>query len=272
MVQSVITKCSLAAITNSYKPPTPAATEEANKKNWNIHPSRRPNTSRPPILPPPTVLPLRHCNHKRQTSAAEGHGDGDGNEEDVTLSEEDCLLSLLCPNEELKRNKEHFILASADPILSSAQKREVEEQQKNPRRRPRKGIEAPPPPNDIRRKARQIPGVPIIYVKRSVMVLEPLSGGSEQIREGLEKGKLRSGLVSKEAVAAAGKRKRDDGDAEKKPGRPLPKGGKVKKAKGPNPLSAKKPKKRDNSRSQGAKRGRGGGEGGGGDGGSEKKD
>ena len=93
----------------------------------------------------------------------------------------------------------------------------------------------------LRIAARAVPGVPIVYVKRSVMILEPMSNPSDNVREGLEKGKLRAGL---DGDAALGKRKRGDGEEGKK------KGG-VKKAKGPNPLSMKKPKKRADESSEG---------------------
>lgn len=65
------------------------------------------------------------------------------------------------------------------------------------------------------------------------MVLEPMSDPSDAIREGVEKGKFRVGLndeARKPTTAGDGektKKKRD-----------------LKKPKGPNPLSVKKPKKR----------------------------
>lgn len=69
------------------------------------------------------------------------------------------------------------------------------------------------------------------------MILEPMSGSSEGVRDGIERSKFKTGLMS---TAPATKRKRDDeeGDAQ-------PKAKKAKKAKGVNPLSVKKPKKRE---------------------------
>ncbi|KAJ4860535.1 fcf1 domain-containing protein [Trichoderma breve] len=88
---------------------------------------------------------------------------------------------------------------------------------------------------DVRRMLRGIRGVPLIYIKRSVMILEPMADQSVQIREREEKRKFRAELKN-----TLGKRKREDkeernGGEEKKP----------KKNRGPkgvNPLSMKKKK------------------------------
>ncbi|WEW58803.1 hypothetical protein PRK78_004271 [Emydomyces testavorans] len=205
-VKPFITRCSLAAITASS---LPASSSSSSAQQSHPPPQRRPRQ-----LPPPTVLPLRYCSH---------------NEDDTPIDEASCLLSLLSPNAELRRNKEHYILASADPappVIDDG-----------------KGKSAKPPPRyNLRRDARLIPGVPIIYVKRSVMILEPMSGSSDGVRDGVERGKFKTGLVS-----TAMKRKRED-DEEREP-----KVKKVKKVKGPNPLSVKKPKKRENPASGKAK-------------------
>ncbi|OJD21308.1 hypothetical protein ACJ73_07350 [Blastomyces percursus] len=214
-VKPFITKCSLAAVMAS------PSTKQSNP---------RPN-ARPPQLPPPTVLPLRYCSH---------------NEDSKPIGEVDCLLSLLSPNTELKKNKEHYILATADsePTNSHTQKW--------------KSIAATvpePPTNYLRKGARQIPGVPIIYVKRSVMVLEPLSNSSEGVREGVERGKLKTGI----AKVMPGKRKRDDSEERTEEDRSAAtKEKKQKKVKGPNPLSVKKPKPKAKSGS--SSRGGDGGE------------
>jgi hypothetical protein len=64
------------------------------------------------------------------------------------------------------------------------------------------------------------------------MVLEPMSTPSENVREGVERDKFRVGLPEPQPKAED-----TEGAAKKKiPG--------LKKAKGPNPLSMKKPKKR----------------------------
>ncbi|KAE8150299.1 hypothetical protein BDV25DRAFT_129644 [Aspergillus avenaceus] len=193
----LLTKCSLAAIM-AKQPVNP----------------RTNNPFRPEHLPPPTVLPLRHCSH---------------NDDSSPIDEAECLLSLLSPSADKKRNKEHYILATADPPVpkgSAAQsdankkrKRGVDETELALRRA-----------RAFRSQARSIPGVPIVYVKRSVMVLEPMSGVSEHLREGYETGKFRVGLTDEVTGA-----KEEGEEKKKKP---------AKKVKGPNPLSVKKPKKR----------------------------
>ncbi|KAK1688353.1 Fcf1-domain-containing protein [Colletotrichum godetiae] len=107
---------------------------------------------------------------------------------------------------------------------------------------------------DVRRMLREIPGVPQIYIKRSVMILEPMATESVAIRTKEEKSKFRDGLVRPER-----KRKREDEDDEEENGK---EGGAAGKAggqeqqqkkdkkrgrKGPNPLAVKKAKKATNS-------------------------
>ncbi|KAI5307392.1 hypothetical protein KEM56_002399 [Ascosphaera pollenicola] len=213
-VKPFITRCSLNALTTAAaKTPTPAGSDAR------THPSRQ---SRPVELPPPTELPLRYCNH---------------NEEGKPIDEVDCLLSLLAPKEGeggIKKNKEHYILATADPIAPKQANKARPD-----RRKEAEFAAVQKKAGHFRGQARQIPGVPIIYVKRSVMILEPLSGGSERIRENIEREKFREGIKAPEAVV--GKRKRDE-TGEKQPSSKPAK----KKNKGPNPLSVKKPKKKDN--------------------------
>lgn len=173
---------------------------------------------RPHHLPPPTTLPLRHCSH---------NGDSE------PIDEIECLLSLLSPSADAKKNKEHYILATADPLIKKNDKND--QQRKRKREDEREEERALRRSRALRVHARSIPGVPIIYVKRSVMVLEPMSTPSETVRDGVEKDKFRAGL---DVEPSLGKRKREgEGEGEKKkPG--------FKKVKGPNPLSVKKPKKR----------------------------
>ena len=179
---------------------------------------------RPNHLPPPTILPLRHCSH---------------NADSTPIDEVECLLSLLSPSTDAKKNKEHYILATADP---PAAKRT--DKADNPAQRKRKREDEREEERSLRRShalragARSIPGVPIIYVKRSVMVLEPLSTKSETVRDGVENGKFRAGL---DEPGVGEKRKREGEGAE---GGERKKISGLKKAKGPNPLSMKKPKKR----------------------------
>lgn len=188
-----------------------------------LHP-RTNNPMRPECLPPPTTLPLRHCSH---------------NEDSTPIDEQTCLLSLLSPSADAKKNKEHYILATADPpgAEKAAAAAASANANKGAGQKRKRGVDeselALRRAQSLRRQARSIPGVPIVYVKRSVMILEPMSMPSEDIRDGVEKGKFRVGLTDK---AIDKKKKEGTGDAKKKPG--------FKKAKGPNPLSVKKPKKK----------------------------
>lgn len=103
---------------------------------------------------------------------------------------------------------------------------------------------------DVRRMLREIPGVPQIYIKRSVMILEPMATESVAIRTKEEKSKFRDGLVKPER-----KRKREENDDEESgkdgeakngasaSGNQEQKKHKKKGPKGPNPLAVKKAKK-----------------------------
>lgn len=99
----------------------------------------------------------------------------------------------------------------------------------------------------LRQLLRGVRGVPLIYIKRSVMILEPMADESVQVRAREERAKFRAEIKSK--PASLGKRKRDgeenDDDEEGKE-----EGAEQKKkkknygaAKGPNPLSVKKKQK-----------------------------
>ncbi|KAE8381039.1 hypothetical protein BDV26DRAFT_279012 [Aspergillus bertholletiae] len=193
-VKPLLTKCSLAAI----------------MANQPINP-RTKNPVRPAQLPPPTVLPLRHCSH---------------NEDNTPIDETECLLSLLSPSADVKRNKEHYILATADPAVPKA----ASQNDKKRKRGVDEAEVALRKSRMFRSAARAIPGVPIVYVKRSVMVLEPMSSLSEELRDGYENGKFRAGLNDDATPKRTG-----EGEKKKKG---------FKKVKGPNPLSVKKPKKR----------------------------
>ncbi|GFF34620.1 rRNA-processing protein utp23 [Aspergillus udagawae] len=208
-VKPLLTKCSLAAI---------MASQPINPKTNNPY--------RPMHLPPPTILPLRHCSH---------------NEDSTPIDEVECLISLLSPSKEAKRNKEHYTLATADPPApdkadsgDGKKRKRGDDQARDALRRAQK----------LRIGARSIPGVPIVYVKRSVMILEPMSTPSEEVRDGVENSKFRAGLNDE---AVLGKRKRTEDGEEKKKKRVS------KKAKGPNPLSVKKPKKKTAETASGPK-------------------
>lgn len=108
---------------------------------------------------------------------------------------------------------------------------------------------------EVRRFCRGVRGVPLIYVKRSVMVLEPMAERTVGVKEGMEREKFRTGLRGK-----PGKRKREpeheqagevpehekdelvDGEDKENDERPAKKR-KARGPKGPNPLSMKKAKK-----------------------------
>lgn len=86
----------------------------------------------------------------------------------------------------------------------------------------------------VRRWCRGVRGTPLIFVKRSVMIMEPMAEASERVRDGLERSKFRVGIRGNPDH----KRKRDD-DAPAS----------IKKVKQgprePNPLSVKKSKPKE---------------------------
>lgn len=97
---------------------------------------------------------------------------------------------------------------------------------------------------DVRKAMRVITGVPLVYINRSVMIMEPMAGITAENREREERGKFRAGLkTGRGSGSERMKRKREDnedGDGES--------GAKRKKSyekgpKGPNPLAVKKSKK-----------------------------
>ncbi|KAI4269567.1 MAG: hypothetical protein L6R38_007423 [Xanthoria sp. 2 TBL-2021] len=108
---------------------------------------------------------------------------------------------------------------------------------------------------EVRRFCRGVRGVPLVYVKRSVMILEPMAERTVGVKEGIEREKFRTGLRGK-----PGKRKREpeeeqagegleqekaeliDGEDKENGERPMKKR-KSRGPKGPNPLSIKKGKK-----------------------------
>jgi U3 small nucleolar RNA-associated protein 23 len=185
---------------------------------------KEPAKGRPEFLPPPTEVPLRYCKH---------------NDEETAINEVDCLIDLVAGQprgNEQPKNKRHFVLATADP--TDAERRKLGRQFV-----------------DVREAARNVPGVPIVYVKRSVMVLEELSSASKRLKGGVEKERLREGLV----VGTGGERKRKrgeedggeaDGDGAQEAEGPAVKRRMVKRAKGPNPLSVKKKKPKPQAQSQ----------------------
>lgn len=101
---------------------------------------------------------------------------------------------------------------------------------------------------DVRRIMRTIKAVPLIYIARSVMIMEPMSSEAAEARLRDERSKFRA------EIKKPGKRKRDEDDdkaaADANDPQPAGEDGQPKKKKktygpkGPNPLSVKKPKKR----------------------------
>ncbi|SCU80133.1 LAFA_0B07690g1_1 [Lachancea sp. 'fantastica'] len=90
---------------------------------------------------------------------------------------------------------------------------------------------------DIRNTLRKVPGVPMVFMNRSVMVMEPLSRSSERLSRDQEKQKLFKGLNDPSTAgkpAAAEKTSEENTHASS--------GKKRKGPKGPNPLSMKKKK------------------------------
>ncbi|KAL6942481.1 Small subunit processome component [Hanseniaspora vineae] len=96
---------------------------------------------------------------------------------------------------------------------------------------------------DLRRKLRRVPGVPLVHINRSVMVMEPLSDASKEISERQEKQKLTSGLNDAKFAGFVKPEETEDAsnNGSAKSGAPLKK---RKAPKGPNPLSMKKKQKK----------------------------
>lgn len=214
--RAYITQCTLASITKAH--------EKKFEKEKNSGGQKGRGDGKPMWLPLPEEVPLRYCKHK----------DDEGKERGI-ITEEECLVDLLSgqvKGNEVPKNKNHYILATAET---------EEEQQKNkdgtPRRR--RGI-------DIREKARVVPGVPIVYVKRSVMILEEMSGSSEKIIRGVEKDKFKEGLIG--AVRGLKRKREDDSDSDSEDEvKKVKVESKPKGVKGPNPLSVKKKQKKTSS-------------------------
>jgi U3 small nucleolar RNA-associated protein 23 len=98
---------------------------------------------------------------------------------------------------------------------------------------------------EVRAKMRSIPGVPLIYISKSVVLMEPMTSATEEHREREEKSKFKLGLKGARKPDAGEKRKREDD--EEKDDKSVATEAQVpkKKRKGPkqpNPLSMKKKK------------------------------
>ena len=137
------------------------------------------------------------------------------------LSTLDCFKSVIDPKDSLT-NKNRYVVASQDEAA--------------------------------RRFCRDVKGVPLVFVRRSVMIMEPMADSSIGVREGLERSKFRSGLKAR-GTGSLGKRKRGDeishsdvareeaGDVAENGENSVEKKKKIKGPKGPNPLAVRKSKK-----------------------------
>ncbi|KAF5542316.1 rRNA-processing UTP23 [Fusarium mexicanum] len=129
------------------------------------------------------------------------------------LSTQECLRSVVDPKDTLQ-NKHRYVVASQD--------------------------------QEVRRMLRGIKGVPLIYIKRSVMILEPMADESVQVRAKEERSKFRAEIKNQ-----LGKRKREDVDDDDKADKKTDNNSEEQKQKkkkghgpkGPNPLAVQKPKK-----------------------------
>lgn len=84
----------------------------------------------------------------------------------------------------------------------------------------------------LRSRLRKVPAVPLIYMNRSVMILEPMSPATEKIRDNIESSKLSGGLNEIDKKHGLDSDEEDEKPKKKRKG-----------PKGPNPLSVKKKSK-----------------------------
>ncbi len=100
---------------------------------------------------------------------------------------------------------------------------------------------------EVRAHMRKIPGVPLIYISKSVVLMEPMTSATEEHREREEKSKFKMGLKGQRKPDAGEKRKREDDEGEDDKSiateTQATKKRRQKGPKQPNPLSMKKPKK-----------------------------
>ncbi|CAO2656902.1 Nn.00g057050.m01.CDS01 [Neocucurbitaria sp. VM-36] len=135
------------------------------------------------------------------------------------LSTLECLSSVVDPKDS-KTNKHRYVIASNEP--------------------------------SVRAHMRTIAGVPLIYISKSVVLMEPMTNATEEQRQREEKSKFKQGLKGQRKPDVGLKRKRNDEEegqhgqsiADGATGDAMPSKQKRQKGpKGPNPLSVKKPKK-----------------------------
>ncbi|KAJ4343056.1 hypothetical protein N0V87_000775 [Didymella glomerata] len=106
---------------------------------------------------------------------------------------------------------------------------------------------------EVRVKMRRIPGVPLIYISKSVVLMEPMTSATEDFREREEKSKFKQGLKGARKPDAGEKRKREDDEVKDEKSiateTQAPTKRRQKGPKQPNPLSMKK-KKTDTPKAQ----------------------
>lgn len=135
------------------------------------------------------------------------------------LSAKDCITSVVDPKN-TQHNKHRYVVAS----------QEIE----------------------VRKSMRKVLGVPLIYINRSVMIMEPMAEATSSNRDKEEKNKFRDGIKGRVSGSVGMKRKRGDEEETAEAKKPSGADGEVTKKKkvyglpkGPNPLSVKKAKKED---------------------------
>jgi U3 small nucleolar RNA-associated protein 23 len=132
------------------------------------------------------------------------------------LSAKECIESVVDPKG-AKHNKHRYVVASQDI--------------------------------EVRKAMRKVEGVPLVYINRSVMIMEPMAGATEQVRDRDEKLKFRDGLKRGSGSSGMKRKREDEGDELKKADGATGSEAATKKRKafgapkGPNPLSVKKAKK-----------------------------
>lgn len=136
---------------------------------------------------------------------------------DKPLSTIECMKSVVDPKDS-KINKFRYVLATQD--------------------------------SKVRGYMRTIPGVPLIYLKRSVMIMEPMAGATEQVKTREDKLKLRSGLKGRKSLASEAAstpiiRISDQDDSDDAAAAKVLKKKRKRGPSEPNPLSVKKAKTAD---------------------------
>jgi U3 small nucleolar RNA-associated protein 23 len=133
---------------------------------------------------------------------------------DEPLSSLECLASVVDPKDS-NTNKHRYVVAANDI--------------------------------SVRARMRKVAGVPLIYISKSVVLMEPMTSATEDFREREEKSKFKMGLKGQRKPDAGEKRKRDEGEDNISVGDQATgdhqKKRRQKGPKGPNPLSVKKSKK-----------------------------